>query len=349
MTQPLPETNPMTDTKKTEGVVVYARTDLRQQPDGPVIFFTGEEARIVRAWTNIIDVESDDGRKGTWAKSCWLTDLPAHTPDTLSEGGGELVAWQVRRVYEDGRAAKWGETEQPEVWRDNPNYEVRALYASPAPVVGMVEVPPTGREHDLKTWREPFAAVRGLWKPWELRLDDRDYQVGDILNLREWDEESDAEDQYTGEIEHRLVTWLLRGPAFGLPDGYVIMSMVPFAAAPAIPSPAQVGDGGLKDIAAERQRQVEVEGWTPDHDDAHPDGSMALAGACYAAGRPLFVATQCAGTAYEAFTSYLPAWPWADRWWKPKDRRRDLVRAGALIVAEIERLDRTLLNREQGR
>jgi hypothetical protein len=33
-------------------------------------------------------------------------------------------------------------------------------------------------------------------------------------------------------------------------------------------------------------------------------------------------------------------WPWEDKWWKPKDRRRDLVRAGALIVAEIERLDR---------
>jgi hypothetical protein len=33
-------------------------------------------------------------------------------------------------------------------------------------------------------------------------------------------------------------------------------------------------------------------------------------------------------------------WPWSREWWQPKDRRRDLVRAGALIVAEIERLDR---------
>ena len=35
-------------------------------------------------------------------------------------------------------------------------------------------------------------------------------------------------------------------------------------------------------------------------------------------------------------------WPhtWDASWWKPKDRRRDLVRAGALIIAEIERLDR---------
>jgi len=34
------------------------------------------------------------------------------------------------------------------------------------------------------------------------------------------------------------------------------------------------------------------------------------------------------------------AWPWDPKWWKPKDRRRDLVRAAALIIAEIDRHDR---------
>ena len=33
-------------------------------------------------------------------------------------------------------------------------------------------------------------------------------------------------------------------------------------------------------------------------------------------------------------------WPWSDKWWKPKDKIRDLVRAGALIAAEIDRLQR---------
>lgn len=99
----------------------------------------------------------------------------------------------------------------------------------PSPGEGDAPVAWSGREHDLKTWREPFAAVRALLKPWELRFDDRGYQVGDILNLREWDEESGADDQYTGEIERRIVTWLLRGPAFGLPEGYVIMSMDPLS------------------------------------------------------------------------------------------------------------------------
>lgn len=77
----------------------------------------------------------------------------------------------------------------------------------------------------------------------------------------------------------------------------------------------------IDEIAAERQRQIDEEGWTPEHDDTHAQGEMASAAACY-----------CLGT--------LRYWPWAPAWWKPKGRRRDLIRAAALIVAEIERLDR---------
>ena len=79
--------------------------------------------------------------------------------------------------------------------------------------------------------------------------------------------------------------------------------------------------GAIADIAAERRRQVEAEGWTPEHDDAHDDNELSRAAACYAIGNVAY-------------------WPWEAMWWKPKDRRRDLVRAAALIVAEIERLDR---------
>lgn len=97
----------------------------------------------------------------------------------------------------------------------------------------------------------------------------------------------------------------------------------------------------IDDIAAERQRQIEAEGWTPEHDDEHRAGALATAAACYAAPETVFFGVSRAGPAYQTFTSYEPAWPWADMWWKPSDnRRRDLVKAGALIVAEIERLDR---------
>jgi len=84
------------------------------------------------------------------------------------------------------------------------------------------------------------------------------------------------------------------------------------------------------DVLAERERQKSIEGWTEAHDDTHATGELAAAAACYA---------RLAGLER---IQPPPSWPWAQQWWKPKDRRRDLVRAGALIIAEIERLDRAL-------
>jgi len=81
------------------------------------------------------------------------------------------------------------------------------------------------------------------------------------------------------------------------------------------------------DVLAERQRQIFEEGHDEAHDDLWTGGELAEAGASY------------------ALASHKPArapieWPWESGWWKPKDRRRNLVRAGALIIAEIDRLDR---------
>lgn len=87
-----------------------------------------------------------------------------------------------------------------------------------------------------------------------------------------------------------------------------------------------------RDVLAERQRQIEVEGWTPEHDHTWDQGELAMAAASYAVSDKV----GCIGR--DPFL--LAFWPWRKKWWKPKDRRRDLVRAGALILAEIERLDR---------
>lgn len=103
----------------------------------------------------------------------------------------------------------------------------------------------------------------------------------------------------------------------------------------------------MADVAAERERQKAVEGWTPEHDDQHTGGQLAKAAACYAQCAGIGIAT-AAGleTHYEFVAEYSragcpsPLWPWAAMWWKPRTPRRDLVRAAALIVAEIERLDR---------
>ena len=95
---------------------------------------------------------------------------------------------------------------------------------------------------------------------------------------------------------------------------------------------------GIDDIAAERRRQIEEEGWTAEHDGAeHAPGDLALAAACYAK----HATRSDAARQYWKDEGKEPKrWPWASHWWKPKDRRRDLVRAGALIAAEIDRLDR---------
>ena len=83
----------------------------------------------------------------------------------------------------------------------------------------------------------------------------------------------------------------------------------------------------IEEIAAERQRQIEVEGFLPDMDDFYEKGELALAAAAYVEG---------------PWVRKLGhrLWPFLDHWWKPTNRRRDLIKAGALIVAEIERLDR---------
>lgn len=93
----------------------------------------------------------------------------------------------------------------------------------------------------------------------------------------------------------------------------------------------------IEDITAERERQILTEGWSHDHDDEHADGSLAAAAAAYA----LPFNDDCGAHDLRVRSIWPQSWSWT--WWKPKDRRSDLVRAGALIVAEIERLDRVAL------
>ncbi|EPO7607616.1 hypothetical protein ACUHM8_003379 [Pseudomonas aeruginosa] len=90
------------------------------------------------------------------------------------------------------------------------------------------------------------------------------------------------------------------------------------------------------DVQAERRRQIEAEGWTPEHDDEHADGQMAQAAGCYA------LHAGGIGTDWPDGRQNGAAlfWPWDRDSWKPTTPRRDLVKACALALAEIERLDR---------
>ena len=101
-------------------------------------------------------------------------------------------------------------------------------------------------------------------------------------------------------------------------------------------------EGAVAEIAVERRRQMEAESWSPNHDDRHTRGELARAASCYAVVGGMGDSTRDHYRPGHPPRSYATGqgWPWDAEWWKPKDRRRDLIRAGALIVAEIERLDR---------
>ena len=92
-------------------------------------------------------------------------------------------------------------------------------------------------------------------------------------------------------------------------------------------------ESGVDLINAERERQIKEEGWSMEHDDiANNDEQLAQAAALYAL-------PECFRE-YEYSVNNL--WPWDKKWWKPTpdDRIRELAKAGALIAAEIDRLQR---------
>lgn len=84
----------------------------------------------------------------------------------------------------------------------------------------------------------------------------------------------------------------------------------------------------VQSVIAERQRHQSAEGWTPEHDDQYSKSQLLWASSCYVL------------NAIHPFNRIPFDWPWTPEWWKPTNPRRDLVKAGALILAELERIDR---------
>lgn len=83
------------------------------------------------------------------------------------------------------------------------------------------------------------------------------------------------------------------------------------------------------EICQERTRQIDVEGFNAAHDDDHKAGELASAASCYVL------------TAVQPADGSFGWWPFSVAWWKPsRSIRRNLIKAAALIVAEIERIDR---------
>ena len=104
---------------------------------------------------------------------------------------------------------------------------------------------------------------------------------------------------------------------------------------------------GIERIVDERARQIAKEGWTPEHDDQHVKGELAVAGALYATPIPLLEMREREDPHRFVFLDPWPGW-WAEEWDKrlkersasatTDERIRELEKAGALIAAEIDRL-----------
>lgn len=76
-------------------------------------------------------------------------------------------------------------------------------------------------KHELKTWPEYFNAVVDGTKNFEVRKNDRNFQIGDMLVLKEWDQ---LRESYTGSQVCGKVTYILINPQF-VKEGYIIMGL----------------------------------------------------------------------------------------------------------------------------
>ncbi|WP_147112164.1 hypothetical protein [Tateyamaria sp. syn59] len=94
---------------------------------------------------------------------------------------------------------------------------------------------------------------------------------------------------------------------------------------------------GIDAIAAERRRQIEVKGWTSNHDDQHGPGALAGSASAYAMSA---ASSLMCGSETPVVLDPPPFFGFDASDWNPETPREDLVRAGALIAAAIDQLER---------
>lgn len=129
--------------------------------------------------------------------------------------------------------------------------------------------------HNLKCWPEYFAAIASGQKKFEVRKNDRDYQVGDLLALHEYDPVAMA---YTANIAWRVIEYVLdlsRVPYMPVVDGFVVLGF-------SVPKPKKLArtatDDALSLVRAERDRQMAKWG---DQSGNHPFSWMSILGEEY--------------------------------------------------------------------
>lgn len=161
----------------------------------------------------------------------------------------------------------------------------------------------------------------------ELRIKEQDAYIETLMQLLEaaqaglnWYRDAHPQDDSEADAEHEAKV------------------RAALAAKPAL-DPKRLSPGVLA-ILAERQRQIAEEGWTADHDDDHDPGDLAAAASAYALNAADQLNPYSQGDGDNRPWGESCMWPWDGNWWKPSTPKRDLEKAGALVAAEWDRLDR---------
>lgn len=80
-------------------------------------------------------------------------------------------------------------------------------------------------DHELKVWPAYFHKLEPGQKTFEVRRDDRGFQKGDVLWLREWDPDHFPRPNYTRNAIFARIDYILTGGQFGIEAGHVVMAL----------------------------------------------------------------------------------------------------------------------------
>lgn len=264
------------------------------EPDNPL--------EHVQRWDGVPAIQQD--------AAAVLSALSARQIAALPCKGGEVAGWLWTHPILSSRVMPHPVPEEKAStrWKSDPLHT-----AAPSPE------PDTGR--GLREALEPFAKVADIY-------DDREDDEFEV-----WVDAGPVRMLEAGTFKLKHFRRARQALA-ALSDTHETpeISEVETESADGPPGPPSLTAEGA--IAAERRRQIEVEGWTPEHDDEHDDGQLLRAGMIY-----LHWGTEL-GAPWDAGAGAPMTWPWAPEWFKPKDRRANLIRAGALFLAERQRLQR---------
>jgi hypothetical protein len=83
---------------------------------------------------------------------------------------------------------------------------------------------------------------------------------------------------------------------------------------------------GAREVLNERLRQINVEGWSPSHDDSYQENELVRAAVCYAVD--------------DISWNGKVQWPFNPLWWKNRNKRNNLIKATAMLMAAIDAIDR---------